>query len=160
MVALNTSGQYIEPILSMDRARNGKRWEHFSHIADMGVRGYGDTLEEAFEQAAVAMTAIICDLSTVRTRQKVEIQCQAPDRELLLVDWLNALIYEMATRRMLYRDFEVHISGSHLQATAWGESVDRARHRPAVEAKGATYTELHITQQADGAWIAQCVIDI
>ena len=52
----------------------------------------------------------------------VDISCDAPDDELLLADWLNALIYEMATRKVLFSRFEVQISGHHLQATAWGKS--------------------------------------
>ena len=138
----------------------GMRWEHFSHMADLGVRGYGWRLEESFEQAALALTATITEPAKVESRQAVPIQCQEVDPELLLVDWLNALIYEMATRKMLFGRFEVKIRGGVLDALAWGETVDRCRHEPAVEVKGATYTELKVAQQEDGQWIAQCVIDV
>ncbi|MGD8931635.1 MAG: archease, partial [Chromatiales bacterium] len=89
----------------------------------------------------------------------VPLHCEAPDRELLFADWLNALIYEMATRRMLFRRYEVRIVDNQLDATAWGEPIDTARHKPAVEIKGATYTELYV-QQIEGIWIAQCVVDV
>jgi SHS2 domain-containing protein len=138
----------------------GSRWEHFSHMADLGVRGHGANLEEAFEQAAVALTAVIVDPTEVSASQPVSFECSAPDLELLLTDWLNALIYEMATRKMLFSRFEVKLDGTRLKATAWGEAVDRQRHQPAVEAKGATYTELKVIQEKDGSWIAQCVIDV
>ncbi len=138
----------------------GNRWEHFPHMADIGVRGIGATREQAFEQAALAMTAVITEPTDVEARQAVEIDCEAPDEELLLVDWLNALVYEMAAQRMLFSRFEVTISGRRLHARAWGEPVDRARHRPAVEVKGATYTELKVLQQEDGTWVAQCVVDV
>jgi tRNA nucleotidyltransferase (CCA-adding enzyme) len=90
----------------------------------------------------------------------VPIVCEAPDDELLLVDWLNALVYEMATRKMLFSRFSVRVNGHSLHATAWGEPVDVARHQPAVEVKGATYTELSVKQDEEGGWIAQCVVDV
>ena len=84
-------------------------WEHYSHPADIGIRGFGPTKEEAFAQAALALTAIIADLKTVEPKEEVKISCQEQDDELLFVDWLNALIYEMATRQMLFSRFEVRI---------------------------------------------------
>ncbi len=66
----------------------------------------------------------------------------------------------MATRSLLFNRYDVQIIGFTLSATAWGESVDRERHQPAVETKGATYTALRVAQQGNGTWIAQCVIDV
>jgi len=136
------------------------RWEHFPHMADMGVRGYGATVEDAFTHAAEALTAVICDPAQVGVMTPVEIRCEAPDVESLLADWLNALVYEMAVRRMVFGRFDVRIDGSALQATAWGEPIERERHRPAVEVKGATYTELKVYRDENGVWIAQCVVDV
>lgn len=136
------------------------RWEHFPHQADVGVRGFGATLEEAFEQAALALTAVITDLATVAPREMLRLSCEAPDAELLLVDWLNVLIYEMATRNMLFSRFEVQLTGERLEAQVWGEALDVARHHPAVEVKGATYTALKVAHQPDGSWLAQCVVDV
>jgi SHS2 domain-containing protein len=137
-----------------------KRWEHFAHEADVGVRGIGASKEEAFEQAALAVTAAITDVARVAPPEEVRVHANAPDDELLFVDWLNALIYEMATRKMLFARFEVHFDGHSLDAKAWGEKVDIARHEPAVEVKGATYTELAVRQDPAGHWIAQCVVDV
>jgi len=139
---------------------NTPGWEHFPHVADMGVRGYGATIEEAFAYAACALTAVICDPDQIQMTTPVEIHCEAPDIESLLVDWLNALVYEMAVRQMVFSRFDVRINGTVLQATAYGEAVDRERHRPAVEVKGATYTELKVYRDQSGAWIAQCVVDV
>jgi len=139
-------------------------WQTFEHEADVGVRGYGATLAEAFAQTATAMTAVICDLATVMPRAPVEVECSAPDAELLLLDWLNALVYEMATRRMLFSRFDVVVEaatdGFVLRARAWGEAVDVARHQPAAEVKGASFCELKVERQADGQWLAQCVVDV
>jgi tRNA nucleotidyltransferase (CCA-adding enzyme) len=141
------------------------RWEHFEHEADMGVRGRGADPAQAFEQAALALAAVIADPETVRPERAVSISCTAPNLELLLADWLNALVYEMATRGMLFAEFAVKIAPEpeerwRLEGTARGESVDRERHRPAVEVKGATYTELAVKQTDAGDWIAQCVVDV
>lgn len=136
------------------------RWEHFPHDADIGIRGYGGSVAEAFEQTALALSAVITDIATIAPHTAVGIKASAPDHELLLVDWLNALIYEMAAHKWLFSRFTVQIDGEALQATAWGEHVDAARHQPAVEVKGATYTELRVTQLDDGSWLAQCVVDV
>lgn len=136
------------------------RWEHFPHQADIGVRGIGSTKEKAFEAAGLAVTAVITDLASVSPMQAVQIACEAPDEELLLVDWLNALVYEMATRKMLFSRFTVHLNDHSLHATAWGEPIEVARHEPAVEVKGATYTELSVKRDEQGRWIAQCVVDV
>jgi SHS2 domain-containing protein len=135
-------------------------WQHFHHVADIGVRGCGRTQAEAFEQAALAMTAVIVDLAGVNERQSVRITLSAADTELLLVEWLDALIFEMATRKMLFRRFRVEIDGHDLRAEAWGEAIDVVRHQPTVEIKGATLTELRVSQDSDGLWCAQCVVDV
>lgn len=133
-------------------------WEHFAHGADIGARGRGDTREAAFAEAARALTAVVTDVDAVAPALAVPIRCAAPDDELLLVDWLNALVYEMATRRMVFARFDVAITGHALTATAWGEPVDVARHHPAVEVKGATMTALRVAHDAD--WVAQTVLDV
>ncbi len=135
-------------------------WEHFPHDADIGVRGYGPDVATAFENAARAMTAVMLDPAEVRPNQMVRITCEAPDQEILLVDWLNALIFEMSTRKMIFSEFNVSLENGRLEADASGETIDVERHAPAVEIKGATFTELKVTQIEDGRWLAQCVIDV
>ncbi|HUL46656.1 MAG TPA: archease [Steroidobacteraceae bacterium] len=134
-------------------------WEHFPHEADMGVRGVGATKAQAFEQAALALSAVVTDPQAIEPRQPIEVECEAPDDELLLADWLNSLIYEMSARRMLFSRFSVELDGRRLRGRAWGESVDPARHHPAVEIKGATYTALRVAQE-NGEWVAQTVVDV
>lgn len=135
------------------------RWEHFSHDADIGLCGYGATPAEAFEQAALALTAIVTH-AEVKPLTAIEVTCEAPDLELLFVDWLNAIIYEMAVRGMLFSRFAVTIEGKRLVATIWGEPVDVARHAPACEPKGATYTALGVVQDVDASWSAGCIVDV
>ena len=135
-------------------------WEHFPHGADVGVRGFGRSLEQAFEQTACAMTAVITEIERVHPSMAVEIACSAPDEELLLYDWINTLIYEMATRHMLFSRFEAGIRDGELRATARGEALDVERHDPRVEIKGATFTELKVNRDAQGLWRAQCIVDV
>jgi SHS2 domain-containing protein len=145
---------------SMAESPISARWEHFPHGADIGVRGIAATRAGAFEQAALALSAIVADAGTVADAEEVAMACEAPDTELLLVDWLNALVYEMATRALVFRRFEVSLNGNRLRARAWGERMDPARHELGVEVKGATYTALSVAQDASGAWVAQCVVDV
>ncbi|WP_028490932.1 archease [Thioalkalivibrio sp. ALJ15] len=137
-----------------------ERWEHFPHVADMGVRGFGGTLGEAFAAAAHAMTAVITDPETVRPEISVEVRAQAADPEILFYDFLNGLVYEMAVNGLLFSRFCVQIEGDRLLAEAWGEKTEVARHQPCVEVKGATFTQLDVRREDDGRWVAQCVLDI
>ena len=77
-------------------------WEHFEHEADVGVRGRGRTAAEAFEQAALGLMAVSLDSTRVAGTERVDIRCEAPDLELLLVDWLSRLVYEMSARRLVF----------------------------------------------------------
>lgn len=142
-----------------ERAPRTTRWEHYEHGADIGVRGFGATKGEAFEQAALALSAVVADLRTVGQFEAVSLECEAPDDELLLAEWLNALVYQMATRKLLFSRFAVKIEGTRLRAQAWGEPVDPQRHHPAVEVKGATYTTLRVARHGEG-WVAQTVVDV
>jgi SHS2 domain-containing protein len=134
-------------------------FETFAHDADIGVRGRGGTLSEALANAGRALTAVVTDPASVREVLSVEIACASPDPEVLLFDWLNALVFEMATRRVLFRRFEVRVEGASLVARAFGEPVEVARHQPAVEVKGATLTGLRVAREG-GAWVAECVVDV
>jgi SHS2 domain-containing protein len=157
MQAFDTKGAAM--ISDQSERTTVNRWEHFAHDADIGVRGWGNTPAEAFEQAARALTAVVTHAPVV-PRSEVEVSCSGTDLELLFVEWLNAIIYEMAVRRMLFGQFAVRIEKGKLTATLWGEPVDVARHDPAAEPKGATYTALKVAQGADGLWSAACVVDV
>jgi SHS2 domain-containing protein len=135
-------------------------WQHFAHGADIGVRGRGNTPGEAFAAAAVGLTAVVTDPSLVRPLAAVHVACESADLELLFYEWLNAVVFQMATQRMLFSRYEVRLAGGRLEADAWGEHVDVARHAPAVEVKGATLTELAVRREPGGCWLAQCVIDV
>ena len=135
-------------------------WKHIEHDADIGLRATAPSRRGLFEAMGEALTAVVTDPASVRLERQVEIHCQAPDDALLLVDWLNALIYEMATHRLVFGKWRVTLDGNKLDALVEGETVDRVRHIPAVEVKGATYTALSFEQDASGIWHAQCIVDV
>jgi tRNA nucleotidyltransferase (CCA-adding enzyme) len=139
---------------------SASHWEHFAHDADVGVRGIGASRDEAFEQAALGLIAVVAEPFSIASAEAVTVDCDSPDPELLLVDWLNAIVYEMATRKMLFSRFQVSTNDGHLHGVAWGEPLDVVKHAPRVEIKGATYTSLSVNRMPDGRWLAQCVVDV
>ncbi len=97
----------------------------------------------------MALSAIITDVSTIRPQTPITIDCEASNDALLLVGWLNALMYRMAVDRMLFCRFAVRIDNHRLPEQARGEGIDRARHTPPVEPKGATYTALKVERSGE-----------
>ncbi|MGZ3769299.1 MAG: archease [Bdellovibrio sp.] len=139
--------------------QNTKSWEHFAHGADIGVRGLGENIEEAFEMGARALTALVTEIKEVEATETLQIHCQAPNLEILFFDWINALIYEMDTRHMVFNSFNIHIKENELNATVTGELLDPKKHPTTVEPKGGTMTELKVLNK-DNKWIAQCIVDV
>ena len=135
-----------------------ERWEHYEDPAGLGVRGYGNTEADAFEQAALALTAAMADPANVAPTERVVIQCEAPDEDQLLACWLEAVRRKMASSRMLFSRFEVWLDGSRLTAHAWGEPLSRERHHLRLRLKGARPETPRVARHADG-WLAQAVMD-
>ena len=135
-------------------------WKHFEHDADIGLCGSGPDIACAFEQAGLALTAIITEPDKVAVKHTLTLHCDAPNLELLFTEWLNQLIYLMATEKMLFSQFQVSINDNTLEASIRGEPVDPPRHEPAVEIKGATFTGLKVTQDDNGNWQACTVVDV
>lgn len=134
-------------------------YETFEHEADIGIRGFGLTIEEAFENAAIALYSVMVTVGSIELHDERAFSVTAPDLELLFVEWLNALLSLSDIERMVFSKFEVSISGMSLTARAWGEHLDRDRHQPHVEIKGATYHLLSVKKERD-MFVAQCVVDV
>ncbi len=134
-------------------------WENFSHDADIGIRGFGKTVEEAFEMAALALTSVVTDVEKISLQKTLHIHCEDPDIELLFYDWVNSLIYEMDIKKMVFGKIDIRLFDHSLDADVTGELVDLKKHDPAVDIKGATMTELKV-QEKNGEWVAQCVVDV
>jgi len=138
-------------------------FELFETTADVGVRGYGSTLEEAFANAAKAMFSVMTDLPKVKPLKEVAVEVEAEDEESLLVAWLNELLAVSSIRRMLFSDFKVAVERLdgllRLRATAYGEHVDPSRHELYTEVKAATYALIKVGR-VDDRYVAQLLLDI
>lgn len=135
------------------------KWENFSHDADVGIRGFGKTMEEAFAMAVMALTAVVTNPDIVSPKINVTIECEEEDRELLFFDWINAVIYEMEMKKMVFAEAKVTIENSQLKGQLWGEIISQEKHSPATDIKGATMTELKVMKSGD-QWVAQCIVDV
>jgi SHS2 domain-containing protein len=136
-----------------------KPFETFEHEADIGIRGFGKTPEEAFTNAAAALFSVMVDIAQVEQKEFRGVNVTADDQEQLLVEWLNALLAVSDIERMVFSNFEVLIEGNRLAGTAWGEHFDERKHNAQVEVKGATYHMLSVRQE-NGRYAAQCVVDV
>lgn len=134
-------------------------WEHFSHEADIGIRGIGSSVEDAFAMAAMALTEVVTKSEKLSPYLTIHIHCKEDDLELLFYDWINALVYEMDTKKILFKTFRVRINNGQLEAECEGEKINPLKQDLAVEVKGATMTELKVIQRKE-QWIAQCVVDV
>ncbi|ACS90606.1 hypothetical protein TSIB_1555 [Thermococcus sibiricus MM 739] len=140
-----------------------KRWEHYEHTADIGIRGYGDTLEEAFEAVATALFDVMVDVRKVDRKEMREIEVEGEDLYALLYSFLEELLILHDTEGLVFGDFEVKIEktkeGYKLKAKAYGEPLSE-KHEPKEEVKAITYHEMNIKQFEDGTWMTQLVPDI
>ncbi len=135
------------------------RHERFSHPSEEGVRGYGETQAKAFEEAAKALESIMTDLSKIEKKETRKIKLENPDKEQLLVKWLNELLYLFDTEGLVFKEFKVDIKNGELTAEAKGEPYDQEKHGAGTVIKAATYNELKV-QKENKEWIAQCIVDV
>lgn len=135
------------------------RYETFEHEADIGIRGFGRTMEQAFESAAVALYSVMVNIGSIEPNDLRTVSVTAPDPELLFVEWLNALLSLSDIERMVFSRFEVTITGMSLTGRARGEHLDQVRHQPRLEIKAATYHMLSVKKEHE-LFVAQCVVDV
>ncbi len=136
--------------------------ETFSHEADMGIRGKGKTIENAFEETAKAMFDVEVNVKKINADKKVQVKVNAQNNEELLVEWLNALLSQASLKQMVFSRFKVKIKKEKnklkLTGEAFGEKLKK-EHEIRNEIKGATYSQLKVKQEK-GMWIAQCIVDV
>ena len=135
-------------------------FEILEHTADIGLRAWGATLQEAFENAATALSAIVVELDDIQPRIAYPIAASGDDDQSLLVNWLNEALYYLDARRIVLRRFRIeHFGDGRVAGQAWGEPRDPVKHRPKVIVKGVTYHQLKIEQHPNG-WQVQVFLDI
>ncbi len=125
-----------------------KRYQLIEHTADTGLVAYGQTLAEAFANAAYGLFSIIAELKTVKETESRRLEISEDDPEALLFEWLNRLIYLFDVDMILLRRFEItDFNGHRLKATCYGEKYDPSRHRLKTGVKAATYHLLKADQE-------------
>lgn len=146
-------------------------FENFEHKADIGIRGFGKTYEEAFQEGAKAMFSIECNLDKVEKIKKIKIKCDAQNIEELFVEWLNQLLAQASVHEMMFSDFEAEIKEDKKQGKfiligeAYGEKLNE-KHELKTEIKAATYSQLKVFEDKDKnkdknkRFIAQCIVDV
>jgi len=140
--------------------RRRRPYRQLPHTADLAWRLWGASLPELFENAGCALSATLTDRRYLRRRATREVSLKAFDREALLVDWLNHLLYLFDVDGFVGRDFQVvSLTDEHLEARVTGESFDPARHPSLTGVKAATFHQLSIVPAGDG-WQATVVLDL
>jgi len=135
-------------------------FEVIEHTADIGVRSFGTTEPEAFQNAALGMFSLLSDLESVGEIENFTISVEAEDRETLLVEWLNELLYLYESREVLLKRFEiVSFRETTLEARAYGEPIDPDRHVIKTDIKAATYHMLKVSE-TDSGWVTQIIFDV
>jgi SHS2 domain-containing protein len=131
---------------------------YFEHDADIGVVGFGDSLERALEAAAAATFAVMVDPDTVQRQVHITVEFDESDPELALLCWLNGLLGEARIAGLALGSFRLARHDGHWVGQAWGEPWRDGLER-GTEVKGATFTMLSV-RQLDSGWEARCVIDV
>jgi len=125
-----------------------RRFKFIEHTADIGVVAYGQTLAEAFANAAYGLFSIIADLRNVRENESREVELSEDDKEALLFEWLNRLIYIFDVEKLLFKRFDItEFDGRHLKATCYGERYNPSRHKTKLGVKSATYHLMKVDAQ-------------
>lgn len=138
-------------------------FELFEHRADVGIRGFGKSKEEAFGECAKAMFSVMIDLEKAKAEGKDLLEVKAPNLEGLLVAFLNHLLYLRDVKGKLYSRFEVYITksgvGLLLKGSAFGEKINSRKNAIKGDVKAASYHQLKVALEK-GKWVAQCVVDV
>jgi SHS2 domain-containing protein len=135
-------------------------FETFEHTADIGLVARGRTLEEVFVHAAEGLVELMVDAEGLRETVRLEVTVSAPDREALLVSWLNELLYLLDTRGFLPRRCRItRLGETDVAAELVGDTIDRSRHTVRRMVKAATYHGLRLAQ-TDGRWEARVILDL
>ena len=139
-----------------------KKFEFFDVTADAGIKAYGNTLEETFENAALAMFEVITDTNAIKPEIKREIQVESEDEYALLYDWLSEFLVILDSEFLVFSKFDVKIEKNGeeyvLNGTAWGEEFNPEKHESRAEVKAVTYHLMDIKK--DNGYMVQVIVDI
>ncbi len=137
-----------------------KPFEVIDHTADIGIIVYGTDLKQVFANAALGLFSLIADLDNVKEHIKRDVEISAEDPEVLLVEWLNELIYIFDVEHILFKRFEIkELESNIIKATCYGEKVKAGHHKLKREVKAATYHMLKLNKE-NGTYKVQIIFDI
>lgn len=135
-------------------------FETFDHTADLGLRITAPNLPALFAEAGRALVATLVDNPhAIRPEVELAIRIDGTDREYLLFDWLNELLYRFEADGLLFAEFQVVLDERGLSATVRGEELDPSRHQMSHEVKAITYHHLRVEETPQG-WLAEVIVDI
>ena len=140
------------------------KFELLEHLADAYVAAHGQSLEEAFENAALAMFEVMTDTQKIQTTLKDNVTIEEHDQKALLYSWLEQLLLKFEIEGKLYSKFEVKEllqigKGWKLFATVFGERFNPAKHVSKVEVKAVTYHQMEIGREDDG-YVVKFILDL
>ena len=143
--------------------RTGK-FEFLEHTADVFIAAHGKNLEEAFENAALAMFEVMTATEKVSPEVEDSVEVEAEDEYALLYSWLEALLVKFETKNLLYSKFKIAnleetSNGFRIQATIWGEKFNAEKHTQKVAVKAVTYHRMEIIKEIDKVTL-EFILDI
>jgi SHS2 domain-containing protein len=137
-----------------------KPFEVIEHTADIGIIAYGTDIKQVFANAALGLFNLMADLDNLKEGVKRDIELSAEDIEVLLVQWLNELIYISEVEHVIFKRFEIiELSNTRLKATCFGEKIKAGQHRLKREIKAATYHMLKLNKE-NGSYQVRIIFDI
>jgi len=141
-----------------------KRFEFLEHTADAYIAAYGESLEEAFENAALATFEVMTDIKKIKPKIEETVEVEAHDESALLYNWLEEFLIRFETTGNLYSHFKVlnieeTPSGLKLKAKARGEPYDPERHPSKVGIKSVTYHRMEIVKKPKAVTV-RFILDI
>jgi SHS2 domain-containing protein len=140
------------------------KYEFLEHTADVFIRAFGKTMQEAYENSALAMFEVITDTLKINPTQQETLEVEADDQYELLYNWLEALLVKFEVEGMLYSKFQITswketAEKFIIKATVWGEKYDAKKHPQKVAVKAATYHRMMIMKEKERVQL-EFILDI
>ncbi|MAG52720.1 MAG: archease [Nanoarchaeota archaeon] len=136
-----------------------KKYKFIDHTADVMFEAYGNNLNKLFENAALAVFEVQCDLKKVKRVVKRKIKLKNDDNEKLLFDFLEELIYLKDAKYLVFSKFSVKIKDNQLEAVIEGEKINPDKHELKVDVKAVTLHHFSLKKTKNG-WKAIVILDI
>ena len=125
-----------------------RKYEYLDHTADVQLHAWGDTLEEAFEQCAMAMFGYMTDTGTVEPLQTIEVETQGDDLQSLLFHFLDEWLYKFSADEFFIpqevKVLNIDQRNFKIRSIGWGEEFSLSKHPQGTEVKAITYSAMQV----------------